>query len=183
MRVIAGTARSIRLKVPEGNDIRPTIDRYKETVFNILNQRVVGARFLDIFAGSGANGIEALSRGALYACFVENSRQAQSVITTNLEFTKLFEKGTLMKYDYIKALGALEDQQQKFDIIYLDPPFNQGLENDAIDRLLRSSLIEEGGIIVCESDSATEIQLKDESYEIYKEKEFKSCKFTFIRAK
>lgn len=181
MRVIAGTARSLKLVAPAGMDVRPTIDRYKETVFNILGHQIAGAKVLDLFAGSGANGIEALSRGAALAVFVENGSKAIEAVDTNLKFTKLFEKATLMKYDYIKALTMLKDQGQTFDLIYLDPPFNKDMENAALDLIIRSGLLAEDGVIVCESDTKTTIDLSDLRYGIYKEKVFKTCKFTFIR--
>lgn len=181
MRVIAGTARSLNLVLPEGLEVRPTIDRYKETVFNILNQRVVGAEVLDLFAGSGANGIEALSRGAASAVFVENGMKAIESIERNLKFTKLFEKATLMKYDCTKALMVLKEYGRQFDLIYLDPPFNGAYENQVIDYLLNEGLLAEGGIIVCESDRNTVIEVAVKGYEIYKEKSYKTCKFTFVR--
>lgn len=179
MRVIAGSARSLKLIAPEGLDVRPTIDRYKETVFNIIGQQVAGARVLDLFAGTGANGIEALSRGAASAVFVENSKKALVALEANLKFTKLFEKATLMKYDYIKALTMLQDQGQTFDVIYMDPPFNKDYENQALTLLLSCGLLAEDGIVVCESDTETVID-GGSSLEIYKEKVFKSCKFTFM---
>ena len=182
MRVISGSARSLRLVVPEGLEVRPTIDRYKETVFNILNQQVPGALVLDLFAGSGANGIEALSRGASEAVFVENGFMAIAAIEENLKFTKLFEKATLMKYDYTRALTDLKDQGRKFDVIYMDPPFDQGFENHALSLIMDNGLLAEDGIIVCESDKLTEIDFGDKPYELYKEKAYKTCKFSFIRA-
>lgn len=181
MRVIAGSARSLRLVAPEGLDVRPTIDRYKETVFNILNQQVPGAVVLDLFAGSGANGIEALSRGAKEAVFVENGFNAAQAIEENLKFTKLFEKATLMKYDYTKALMACRDQGRQFDLIYLDPPFDKGYENHALSLIMDDNLLAQDGVIVCESDRDTTIDFGQRPYEIYKEKVFKTCKFTFIR--
>ncbi len=181
MRVIGGSARSLRLMTPEGLEVRPTIDRYKETVFNILNQQIPGAIVLDLFAGSGANGIEALSRGAAEAVFVENGLKAADVIEENLKFTKLFEKATLMKYDYTKALTACKDQGRQFDVIYMDPPFDKGYQDHALSLIMDNGLLAEGGIIVCESDRHTEIDFGDRPYEVYKEKVFKTCKFTFIR--
>lgn len=180
MRVIAGSARSLRLETPPGKDVRPTIDRYKETIFNIIGVHVAGANVLDLFAGSGANGIEALSRGAKAAYFVENSLKAGSVIDSNLKFTKLFEKASLMKYDYIKALAMLKDRGQVFDLIYMDPPFNKELENEALELIESYGLLDEDGMIVCESDAGTEV-IAPATMEIYKEKAFKSCKFTFLR--
>lgn len=180
MRVIAGSARSLRLSAPEGKEVRPTIDRFKETVFNIIGIQVPGAKVLDLFAGSGANGIEALSRGAASATFVENGQRAMAAIEANLKFTKLFEKASLMKYDYIKALTMLDDRGDVFDIIYMDPPFNQGFEDVALTLIASKELLAQDGLIVCESDSQTDITAP-EGFEVYKEKTFKQCKFTFLR--
>lgn len=97
MRVIAGRARSLKLKVPQGEGTRPTTDRIKETLFNILQGEILGCTFVDLFAGSGGIGIEALSRGARYAWFAENNREAVSCITKNLSFTKFADQATLLK--------------------------------------------------------------------------------------
>ncbi len=99
----------------------------------------------------------------------------------NLKFTKLFEKATLMKYDYTKALTACKDQGRQFDVIYMDPPFDKGYQDHALSLIMDNGLLAEGGIIVCESDRHTEIDFGDRPYEVYKEKVFKTCKFTFIR--
>lgn len=182
MRVISGTARSLRLEVPVGTDVRPTIDRYRETVFNILGQQIVGGKFLDIFAGTGANGIEALSRGGDHSWFVETSREAGQCIENNLRFTKLFEKATLLKYDYDNALSNFQLEGQKFDTIYLDPPFEQGLEQPTIQGIIDRDLLDDYGLIVCESSVKEDFSWLDdvEGYGIYKEKIYKNCKFTFI---
>lgn len=185
MRVIAGSARSLPLHVPEGREVRPTIDRYKETVFNIVSAYIPGGKTLDIFSGSGSIGIEALSRGASEAVFIENSNHAVGCIEHNLKFTKLFEKAKIMKYDYSNALTMLGDQQQKFDFIYLDPPFDQDLEADVIELIGQLDLLVDDGIIVCESSDKTDMSFleEDNTFEVYKVKDFHKCKFTFIRYK
>ena len=108
MRVIAGKARRLNLKTIPGNDTRPTTDRIKETLFNILQTEIPGCRFLDLFSGSGAIGIEALSRGADYAVFVEKNPKACACILENLSFTKLSEGGKLLNMDVLQALRSLE---------------------------------------------------------------------------
>lgn len=183
MRVIAGTARSLPLSIPQGEDVRPTIDRYKETLFNIISPYIPGAKFLDIFSGSGAIGIEALSRGAKEAVFVESAGKAMACIEHNLNFTKLFEKAVLMKYDYIKALIMLGDRGQKFDVIYMDPPFEKGLERKTLELVLEAGLLDSQGIMVIESHINTDLGFLADMPEltVYKSKEFKTCAFTFIR--
>ncbi|MBQ7582269.1 MAG: RsmD family RNA methyltransferase, partial [Lachnospiraceae bacterium] len=111
MRVIAGEARSLPLKTVPSDSIRPTTDKTKETLFNILSPRIPGCRFLDLFSGSGAIAIEALSRGASYACLVENYRPAIRVITENLNFTKMQDKAELIKEDVRLVLRRLEGRK------------------------------------------------------------------------
>lgn len=182
MRVIAGEARRLILKVPEGKDVRPTTDRTKETLFNVLNRYISNSIVLDIFSGSGAIGIEALSRGAVKAFFVENNQEAIECIEYNLNHTKLIEKSQLMKYDYSKALKILNNDKVKFDVIFLDPPYNKGLEEKTISDIVSLDLLKDNGIIVCESSIDTSFSFVDKynHYYIDKEKEFKTNKFTFI---
>ena len=127
MRVIAGKARRLNLKTIPGNETRPTTDRIKETLFNILQPEIPGCRFLDLFSGSGGIGIEALSRGASYAVFVEKNPKAAACIRENLAFTKLAEDGKLLNMDVLQALRSLEGKGV-FDIIFMDPPYNNELE-------------------------------------------------------
>ena len=121
MRVIAGSARSLPLKTLDTLDTRPTQDRIKETLFNILQADLPGCRFLDLFAGSGAIGIEALSRGARQAWFVEKNPKAAAVIRDNLAFTKLDANARVLETDVISGLSALKSQSEPFDILFMDP--------------------------------------------------------------
>ena len=122
MRVIAGSARRLNLKTVPGRDIRPTTDRIKETLFNMIQNDVPGCLFLDIFSGSGAIGIEALSRGAGQAYFVENNNTAVACIRENLRFTKLEDSGIVMECSAVTAISRLESKNICFDIIFMDPP-------------------------------------------------------------
>ncbi|MDO5702981.1 MAG: 16S rRNA (guanine(966)-N(2))-methyltransferase RsmD, partial [Lachnospiraceae bacterium] len=130
MRVIAGSARSMPLRTIKGMDVRPTTDRTKETLFNILQTRVPDCRFLDLFAGSGSIGIEALSRGAGHAVFVEKDRRVRKLIEENLVFTKLMDRARVIGGDVSAVLPQLEGGEP-FDIIFMDPPFLKDLERDA----------------------------------------------------
>lgn len=181
MRVVAGTARSIHLDAPEGKDVRPTIDRFKETVFNILQQRIPGCRFLDIFAGSGAMGIEALSRGAAVAVFVEHSSTSMKCITANLERTKLFEKAVLLKYDYTKALALEKEKGSAYDVIFMDPPYGKGLEEAAAERIAALDLLADDGMLVIECSADTDLGfLGSMGFSVVKERRFKTTRFAFI---
>ena len=150
MRVIAGTARSLPLKCIEGLETRPTTDRIKETLFNILQPEMNGCRFLDLFAGSGAIGIEALSRGAKEAVFVESNRKAAACIRENLEFTRLMPRARVLETDAGTALNLL-GREEAFDIIFLDPPYGKQLEAEALALLAGSSLADENTVIILET--------------------------------
>ena len=124
MRVIAGKARRIQLKTAPGMGTRPTTDRIKETLFNILQPDLYSARFLDLFSGSGAIGIEALSRGCEMAVFVENNSAAVECIRDNLKCTKLSEDAVIMQKDVYAAIQQLESEGKCFDIVFMDPPYD-----------------------------------------------------------
>lgn len=139
MRIIAGTARSLPLKTVDGPDTRPTTDRIKETLFNILGPDVPGSVFLDLFAGSGSVGLEAVSRGASRAVFVDHSRRAVSCIRENIQFTKFDLTCDVFCMDFMAALKMIEGQYV-FDILFLDPPYGKGLSKQALTYLDTSSL-------------------------------------------
>ena len=126
MRVIAGECRSLPLKTPEGLDTRPTQDRIKETLFNILQGDIPECVFVDMFAGSGGIGIEALSRGARKAYFIDNGTSANACITENLAFTKLQDRAIVFKQDVSSAIYNIYEKH--VDIIFMDPPYEKGLE-------------------------------------------------------
>lgn len=182
MRVIAGTARSIPLKTPKGDKTRPTIDKHKETLFNCLSDALYDAVFLDLFSGSGGIGIEALSRGARVAYFVENDREALNCIKENLEKTRLSEKARIIKKDVKDAISL--KLLEKADIIFLDPPFALHAERDIIPFIHQNGLLKEGGIIVTECDENADYSfLEQYNLCIYKEKNYKSCRHVFIKYK
>lgn len=181
MRVIAGSARSLKLEAPVGMDTRPTTDRIKETLFNMLQMDIPGCRFLDLFAGSGAIGIEAISRGAKEAVFIENDKKAMDCIMKNLEHTRFLEQATVMKQDVFVALQTLE-YKGAFDIIFMDPPYNQELEQRVLEYLTMSSLVDEDTLIVFEASLDTEIDyLSKLHYSLVKEKCYKTNKHVFVR--
>lgn len=126
MRVIAGSARSLKLKTLEGIETRPTTDRIKETLFNMISPQMYDCIFLDLFAGSGGIGIEALSRGAKEAVFVEKNPKAMECVKENLKFTRLEKKGLTLTKDVMNALYQLEGEKV-FDFVFMDPPYNMGL--------------------------------------------------------
>lgn len=181
MRIIAGTARSLPLKTIEGKDTRPTTDKTKETLFNVMQFDVPGAYFLDLFAGSGQIGLEALSRGAAYAVFVENSRKAASCIEDNIHFTKFDKVSRLMMTDAVTAVRTLEGKY-KFDIVFMDPPYNKELEKEVLITLSDSDILKDDTLIVVEASNDTDFDyLTELGYEIVKEKIYKTNKHVFIK--
>ena len=181
MRIIAGTARSLPLKTIEGKDTRPTTDKTKETLFNVMQFDVPGAYFLDLFALIGQIGLEALSRGAAYAVFVENSRKAASCIEDNIRFTKFDKVSKLMMTDAVTAVRTLEGKY-KFDIVFMDPPYNKELEKEVLIALSDSDILKDDTLIVVEASNDTDFDyLTEFGYEIVKEKIYKTNKHVFIK--
>ena len=149
MRVIAGLSKGHNLKTPPGQTTRPTTDKVKGSLFSMLTGNIAGASVLDLFAGSGALGIEALSRGAEKCVFVDNSREAQICLKDNLNHTKLAEKAETVKADFCAYLSGCSEQ---FDIIFLDPPYHKGFIKRAVALICEKKLIKKGGFLSLESD-------------------------------
>jgi 16S rRNA (guanine966-N2)-methyltransferase len=183
MRVIAGSAKHLPLKSVPGMNTRPTTDKIKETLFNILQQQVYDSRFLDLFAGTGGIGIEALSRGAEFAVFVDSARAAQKCIRENLEFTGFYEKSLIFGQDLLPALRSIE-KLEPFDVVFMDPPYGKELEKDALTYLSDSTIITEDSLIIAEADLHTEFDYADElGYEITRVKKYKTNMHVFLRKK
>lgn len=183
MRIIAGSARSLPLKTLEGMDTRPTTDKIKETLFNILQADVPGCYFLDLFAGSGQIGLEAISRGARKAVFVENSKKASACIEDNIRFTKFTEEASLMTMDVRSAISMLEGNYQ-FDIIFMDPPYNKGLEKEVLALLSHSSIVKPDTILIVEASCDTEFDDAEEyGFELTRYKKYKTNAHAFLRRK
>lgn len=181
MRVIAGSARRLMLETPKGMTTRPTLDREKETLFNMLQNGLYDAAFLDLFAGSGQIGIEALSRGCAQAYFVEQNTDALSCIRRNLEFTKLADKAVVMGRDVLSAIAVLDQEQREFDYIFMDPPYGQMLEKQVLYALADSHLVGEDTVIVVESDLNTSFAyVRELPFTMVKVKAYKTNMHTFF---
>lgn len=182
MRVIAGTARRLRLVTPEGNDTRPTQDRIKETLFNMIQNEVPGAVFLDLFAGSGGIGIEALSRGASKAYFIENAVAAYKCILQNLKTTHFEEDATVLKQDVV--IGLRNIHEEEVDIIFLDPPYHEGLYERTLAQLGTMKYVTEHTMIIVESSADMDFSFaEDYGFEVRREKEYKTNKHVFLYRK
>ena len=179
MRVIAGKYKSRVLVEFAGEDVRPTSDRAKEALFNILSLKMYGARVLDLFAGSGALGIEALSRGSGHCVFVENSKLALDVARRNAELAKVEDRVLTVLSD---AVSYVELSSEKFDIIFLDPPYNTGLLNGAIKKIAEKGLLSETGIIVAESAVGGE-EPDCESFDIIRSAKYGKTAVFVLRAR
>ena len=180
MRVIAGSAKSMPLKTIPGLETRPTTDRIKETLFNMLQTEIPGCYFLDLFSGSGAIGIEALSRGADKAVFIENNPDAVNCIRENLASTRLEENALVMGNDVIAGLKRLEGHNYRFDVVFMDPPYHQGLEQKVLEYLAASPMVTEDTLIIMEAALDTDFDwLEQAGYHLLKNKEYKTNKHVF----
>ena len=184
MRVISGKARGKKLNSLEGITTRPTLDRVKESLFNIIQSRLEEANILDLFAGSGALGIEALSRGAKTATFCDKSSEAIKIIKRNVEDTKFTEQSTIINTDYILLLKKLAKQNQKFDIIFLDPPFSKNIATIALENIINMDLLTEDGLLIIETNDVKreEENLKcNKNIEIFDKRKYGSVWLIFVR--
>lgn len=182
MRVIAGKARRLNLKTIPGQETRPTTDRIKETLFNIINNEIPGSVFLDLFSGSGGIGIEALSRGAKTCYFIENNSMAVNYIKENLEFTRLKSDAVIMKKDVLPGIKELGTSGMIFDFVFMDPPYKKGFEKDVLKELLINKIINKETLIIIEADRNDDFEyITKMGYNIEREKIYKTNKHVFAR--
>ncbi|AHM56753.1 putative rRNA methyltransferase YlbH [Peptoclostridium acidaminophilum DSM 3953] len=172
MRVVSGTARGTKLKSLEGLSTRPTLDRVKESIFNILNSDIdiYGSRVLDLFAGSGALGIEALSRGASRCVFVDKDAASIKIVKENLEKTRLVEKADVYMLEAGAAVSRLRGE--KFDIVFLDPPYSRDMVPWILDAILSSDILSSKAVVVVEHEKTDEILNRYGSLAMYKTRQY-----------
>ena len=176
MRVITGTARGMKLKAPEGMKIRPTTDQVKESIFSIIQFEVEGSRVLDLFAGTGQLGIEALSRGARSVTFVDNDKNSIDILRENLTHTRL-DKNAIVRFEDGPAF--VNFTKDAFDIVFLDPPYQNGLIEKVLPVL--ACKMSENGVIVCETSSDERLPESAGAYSIYREYKYGKVKLTVYR--
>ncbi len=181
MRVIAGTARGMKLKSPRGEAVRPTADRVREALFSILGPRVIGAVFVDLFAGSGAVGIEALSRGALYCIFVEKEKKHLQIVRDNLGRTGFSEQARMLGLDAMAALPLLSREKCRTDLIFIDPPYDSTLIPLALQTVYRLQLLREDGLVVVEHSTKNSAWI--EKYPEHRQKKYGDTRLTLIGGK
>ncbi len=180
MRIIAGEARGVRLAAPTGKDVRPTLDRVREAFFSIVGPTLPGSRFLDLFAGTGANGLEALSRGAAHAGFVESDAASRKLITENIARTKLGDRARIHAVALPAGLSRLI-HEEPFQIIYADPPHRFTDYAALFDAIHASGLLADGGVIVLEHATRTAVAETMGTYRRVREAKYGESTLSFFR--
>ena len=178
MRIITGSARGRKLKEPKGMDTRPTTDKVKEGLFNIIQFELEGRRVLDLFAGTGQLGLEALSRGAEHCTFVDQRREAAALVKENVKLCRFEGQARVVQGEsqaFLRACG------EKFDVIFLDPPYQTNLLEQCIEKITRFDILREHGIIVCESGTEWTIPPLEPPYEAGREYRYGQIKLTVCR--
>ena len=174
MRIISGTARGRKLKPLQGFSIRPTSDMVKESVFNIIQFDIEGRRVLDLFAGTGQLGIEALSRGAKSAVFVDSKPDAAKLIRENLKLCGLADRAEV----YVCDATAFLKGDERFDLIFIDPPYDATLIDKAMSKIIEFDKLNEHGIIICETEASATLPEVLPPYELQKEYRYGGVKIT-----
>ena len=178
VRVISGSARGLKLNTPGDDRVRPTTDRVKESMFNIVQDWVYDSQVLDLFAGSGALGIEALSRGASQAVFCDNSLDSIKIIKSNIEKARVADRSQIVSGDFKRCLRDMEAKNQSFDMIFVDPPYYEGLFEEVLDTIRSCKILIKDGIVIVEHDAKRPIG-QVEGLEVYKEKKYGITMLTF----
>lgn len=181
MRIIAGLYKGCRLQTFTGNDIRPTPGKVREAIFDIIGVRIVGAEFLDLFAGTGAMGIEAISRGAKGVTFVEIDRKSIALIKNNLTKIKKNEVSNIIKTDYRQALKLFNLNQKSFNIIFLDPPYHKNYISIVLQEVDISNILPEGSLIIVQHPTPIEVKGDFKNLLPIKEKKYGSTKITILK--
>ena len=180
MRVISGDAKGTKLNSIDDKSTRPTLDRVKEPLFSIIQNDIPGANVLDLFAGSGALGIECLSRGANHCVFCDKSYKSISMINQNIQKTRMEDKSTIINKDYKKAIEQLKGQ--KFDLIFIDPPYHLNIAVDSIKKILEYDVFSKEGIIILETDEEERElnQLEQIDLKVYDVRKYGRVKLIFL---
>jgi len=178
MRIITGDFKGRRLEMPEGKDIRPTTEKVKEAIFSIIAGNVPGAVCVDLFAGTGNLGLEALSRGAEKCYFADNSRESLNLIKRNIAMCKAEEWSVVIPGDFERVLTRLGERGEKIDIFFLDPPYREGLYEKCFELIREYDLLAEEGIIIAEHGEREPLPEEIEGYIVLKERNYGSIAIT-----
>ena len=181
MRVISGKARGLKLNTPKNDDVRPTTDRVKESLFNMINSYIMDSDILDLFAGTGSLGIECLSRGANQCIFVDNSKESINIVKSNIKKARVENESIVLNLDFKSAINSLSSKNKQFDVIFMDPPYYKNMFSDALSAVDNNNLLKEDGIIVVEHDTVD--KFPDNMGRLYKsrEKKYGNTTLTFYK--
>jgi 16S rRNA (guanine(966)-N(2))-methyltransferase RsmD len=181
MRIITGTAKGRRIEAPEGLNTRPTSDRVKESLFNILTnlRSLNGTIILDLYAGSGNLGLECLSRGSHYCTFIEKDKKTFKILRENIETLKLINESESYNEDAFIALNILSKRGKKYDLIFLDPPYSKGLVETSIEKILGFDLLCSNGIIICEYDEHDNIPEQISNLKVFRTEKYGRTMISF----
>lgn len=180
MRIITGSAKGTRLKTPRGMGTRPTGDRVKESVFNILGPFLADANVLDLFAGTGNLGLEALSRGAASALFIDKSSASVSLVRENINLTKLTEMAEVLKGDALTLLDRLVKDKKQFELIFCDPPYNKGLVETILAKIDNSDILSMKGIVVVEHSKHEQIRAEFNQLKVKRTEKYGETLVSFL---
>jgi 16S rRNA (guanine966-N2)-methyltransferase len=183
LRVIGGTLKGRKLATMRGKTVRPTANRLREAIFNILADRVEKAVVLDLFAGTGALGIEALSRGAQSAVFVDNSKSAIAILKKNIRYCAIHENATLIKWDVLKNLKFIKSFDPAFDLVFLDPPYNKDCLKPVLNNIYRNAILAKGACLVIEHSDTEPVPMEIPVFNITDERSYGRTLVSFLHYK
>ena len=183
MRIITGSAKGLKLKTPRGNAIRPTGDRVKEAVFNILAGKIQGALVADVFAGTGNLGLEALSRGADRAVFVDNSHTSMHLLKENAIRARLYEQSEFLRIDAVSAINRLAQDKRLFNLVFCDPPYNRGHVDVVLQRIDAGNILAPEGVVVIEHSKHEPITACFNQLEIRRSEHFGETTISFLQSR
>ncbi|MBW1696520.1 MAG: 16S rRNA (guanine(966)-N(2))-methyltransferase RsmD [Deltaproteobacteria bacterium] len=181
LRIIGGKLKGRKLQSAPGKLIRPTGNRQREAIFNILADRVHGSNVLDLFAGTGALGIEALSRGATYCVFIDNHSNALRILELNVQSCMFKERSRIIRCDICTSLDPLNSIPCRFDLVFMDPPYQMNYVKPALDNLLRSRCLTAGATVVVEHAPAESISIDESAYLLSDKRRYGKTLVSFLR--
>lgn len=183
MRIITGKARGLKLTTPKNMDVRPTSDRVKESLFNIIGTKIVGTHVLDLFAGTGNLGLEAWSRGAAKIVFIDESQASLQLVRSNIAKAKAEKETTVIKGNAVKVIADLAAREERFDFIFCDPPYNKGLPAQIIEQVAKYDIVVSGGYLIVEHSQHEILSELPIKLEIIRSEKYGETLISFLRCK
>ena len=183
MRIISGSARGRKILSPEGMETRPTLDRIKEAIFNIIQNRLEGAKVVDVFAGTGSLGLEAASRGAEKCYLIDKGEVTYKLLEQNIENLKFQDICTSFNMDSYEALKSFANKKEKFDLIFIDPPYLKNMIPGAVEEIFKGDLLQKDGLIVSKIDTSEDIYRGNEEILLVDSRKYGNTTICFYRYK